>query len=67
MSASKEEFFKPGRVPAQEKARVTDATARGIIAAETSERDRKTERLRQLRLAQPVAEVEPKPAGKKKR
>lgn len=62
MAISKENFFKPGKISAESKAAATDATAKGIIAAESVEREKKTERLKQLRLEQQDAA----PAGKAK-
>lgn len=65
MTATKDKFFKPGKVDARDKAATTDHTARAIIAAETNARDKKTETLKALRL-QREAEAEtassPKPA-----
>jgi hypothetical protein len=59
MTATKDEFFNPTKLSARDKAAVTDQTARSIIAAETVEREKKTEKLRLLRLereaAQPAA------------
>lgn len=52
MSITKEQFFKPGKLSAQDKASTTNQAARDILAKEASDRERKTDRLRQLRLEQ---------------
>ncbi|MFT4003059.1 MAG: hypothetical protein QM684_22755 [Rhizobium sp.] len=65
MTATKDGFFKPAKVSAQAKADLTDSVARDILAAETAARKVKTEKLRALRLAQPIAETTVK--TKKKR
>jgi hypothetical protein len=49
-----QELFKPQKISAREKAATTSQVARQIIETEASERIRKTERLRQLREAQPI-------------
>lgn len=56
MTATKDEFFNSAKLSAREKAAVTDNTARSIIAAEASERDKKTERLKLMRLEREAAE-----------
>ena len=53
MAATKEQFFKPARASAQDKAKQTHTVAQTIVAAEAAAREKKTERLRALRLAQP--------------
>lgn len=63
MTATKDKFFKPGKVDARDKAATTDHTARAIIAAESSARDKKTEALKALRL-QREAEAAPEAAAK---
>ncbi len=65
MTASQKEFFKPEKVSAAKKAEETDSAAKGIVAQETAARDKKTEKLRALRLAKEA--VEPEPVPKKKR
>lgn len=69
MTASKTEFFNPAKMSSRDKAELTDHTARAIIAAELSEREKKTEKLRALRLEkaadEPAAPVK-KTAGRKK-
>jgi hypothetical protein len=52
MAASKDKFFDPAKMKSKDKAAVTDDTARAIIAAEATARDKKTEKLRALRMAQ---------------
>ncbi|MFK0165154.1 hypothetical protein [Rhizobium sp. NPDC090279] len=65
MTATKDRFFKPAKSTAETKLAQTDANARDIIDAEAAIRETKTERLRALRLAQPVAET-PKKTGRVK-
>jgi hypothetical protein len=71
MTATKEAFFKPGKLSSQDKASMTDKAAKQIITAESDLRAKKTERLRQLREAQEAAIAAPppprtkKPSGKK--
>lgn len=68
MTATKDQFFKPAKMSAQDKASAIDHMARQIIAKETSQREQKTERLRKLREAQEaLAPAEPAPRGKSKR
>jgi hypothetical protein len=67
MTATRQQFFKPTKVSAAKKAEETDSVAKGIVAQEAAARDKKTEKLRALRLAQEVAEPAPVPAPKKKR
>jgi len=64
MTVTKEKFFKQARVSPQDKISATDLAAREITAAETANREKKTEKLRALRLAQPV--VEPAKQSKKR-
>lgn len=59
MNITKEQFFKPGKMSAQDKASTTNHAAREILAKEASDRERKTDRLRQLRLEQQGAIVTP--------
>lgn len=66
MTATKDVFFKPTKVSAQAKAELTTSAARDILAAETAARHKKTEKLRALRMAQPVAEVQRKIKAKKR-
>jgi hypothetical protein len=67
MTATKEEFFNPAKLSARDKAAATDSTARAIIADETATRQKKTERLRQLRLQQEAAEQAQAPVRSKGR
>ncbi|QRM56790.1 hypothetical protein [Sinorhizobium sp. BG8] len=53
-------FFKPDKLPAHGTASPIDTTAKNIVAAETAARDKKTQKLRALRLAQPNAEAKPR-------
>jgi hypothetical protein len=64
VTVTKENIFKPGKLSSQDKAAVTDATAKGIVAAETTARDRKTEQLKRLRLER---EASAPPSGIKSR
>lgn len=64
MTVTKETFFNPVKLSAQEKAAATDHTARTIIAAEATEREKKTARLRALRMQQEPVVADPKPARK---
>jgi len=66
MTATKEQFFKPTKVNATQKAEVTNSVARGIIEQETAARDKKTEKLRALRLAKEAAITAPPPKKKRK-
>jgi hypothetical protein len=61
MTATKEKFFNPVKLSAHDKAAATDHTARSIIAAELSAREKKTEKLKALRLQQ-AAEAQPETA-----
>jgi hypothetical protein len=66
MTATKEEFFKPGKLSAQAKAEQTNTVVRDILDAETTAREKKTEKLKALRLAQPMPEAAaPKKRGRK--
>lgn len=57
MSEKEDTFFKPEKLSPQAKADQTNAAARDILAGEAAARQKKTEALRALRLAQPVAEA----------
>ena len=67
MTATKQNFFKPTKVSADKKAAETTSAARGIVEQETSERDKKTERLRALRLAKAAADPAPPPQKRTKK
>lgn len=65
MTATKEAFFKPGKMSAQDKAAAIDHAAREIISKEAAQREKKTERLRKLREAQEAENANsPVPAKK---
>jgi len=66
MTATKGEFFNPAKLSSRDKAEATDHTARAIIAAEASARDKKTEKLRALRLQQAADEPEAAPVKKRR-
>ena len=66
MTASEEQFFKPGKASAAKKAENTDSAAKGIVAQEAAAREKKTEKLRALRLAKEAAEPAPLPKAKRK-
>jgi len=55
MVATKEKFFSPTKLSAQQKAATTHDAAMQIIDAEVSAREKKTQKLRQLRLEQEAA------------
>ncbi|MEJ8310953.1 hypothetical protein [Agrobacterium larrymoorei] len=68
MTATKDEFFKPGKLTPQQKASATNDAVSEILAAETAQRLKKTERLREARLAreaETVVVTPPAPAKKK--
>ncbi|PRX08703.1 hypothetical protein [Martelella mediterranea] len=67
MTATKDEFFKPGRMSASDKASITDRAARAIIAEEATQLQSKTERLRRLRLEREATEAAPEPKKKRTR
>ena len=61
MTATKDQFFKPGRVSATDKLATTDKAAREIIAEEARLLDTKTARLRRLRMERDAAAPAEKP------
>ncbi len=66
MTTTTQELFKPEKISARDKAATTSQVARQIIETEAADRIRKTERLRQLREAQPI-ELKPiRPARRRK-
>lgn len=65
MTATKDEFFNPTKLSARDKAAATDHTARAIIAAETLQREKKTEKLRQLRLQHEADQPPARPKSRK--
>ncbi len=58
MTVTKDEFFKPEKLTAQQKAAATNSAAAQILAAEAAHRTKKTDRLRELRLAHEATLVE---------
>ena len=60
------ELFKPEKISARDKAATTSQVARQIIETEAAERIRMTERLRQLREAQPIEMKPIRPARRRK-
>jgi hypothetical protein len=72
MVATKEKFFSPTKLSAQQKAATTHDAAMQIIDAEVSAREKKTQKLRQLRLEQEAAkpvvtEAAAAPKGRKRK
>ena len=65
-TATREQFFKPAKTSAAAKAEETNSVAKGIIAQETAARDKKTEKLRALRLAKEASTPTPLPTKKRK-
>ena len=63
MTKTKDNLFKPEKLSAQAKSEQTTSIAKDILADEASARQKKTDRLRALRLAQ---EPVPAPKAKKK-
>ena len=59
MTVTKETFFKPDKQPVQDQGSQADAKAKNIVAAEAVEREKKTEKLRALRLAQSQVNAKP--------
>ncbi|MEI2296576.1 hypothetical protein [Ensifer sp. MJa1] len=55
MTSTRNNIFKPGKGSANEKAIANDQSARGIVAAEKLARDKKTEKLKALRLERAAA------------
>ncbi|WP_430251784.1 hypothetical protein [Neorhizobium sp. DAR64860/K0K1] len=52
MTATKDQFFKPAKMSAQAKSEQTNSVVRDILDAEVIAREKKTEKLRALRLQQ---------------
>ncbi len=65
MTKAKDNLFKPEKLSAQAKSEQTTSIARDILAHEASARQKKTDRLRALRLAQ-EAELGTEPKAKTK-
>jgi hypothetical protein len=57
MTETKDTFFKPEKLSPQAKAEQTTSVARDILESEAVARQKKTEKLRALRLAQPAPEA----------
>lgn len=64
MIGTKQPFVKPTKVSAEKKAADTNSAARGIVQQEANAREKKTERLRALRLAKEACD--PAPAAPKR-
>ncbi|MBB6488682.1 hypothetical protein [Rhizobium lusitanum] len=64
MTETKDNLFKPEKLSAQAKSEQTTSIAKDILAGEASARQKKTDRLRALRLAQEAA-TSPAPKTKK--
>ncbi|HEV7248400.1 MAG TPA: hypothetical protein VGN93_15605 [Shinella sp.] len=67
MTATRQQFFKPTKVSAATKAAETDSAAKTIVAQEAAARDKKTEKLRAMRIAQEAAQPAPLPTTKKRK
>lgn len=66
MTANSERFFKPTQTTADKKASETNSVAWRIIDQEAAMREKKTEKLRALRLAKEVINPAPLPKLKRK-
>ncbi len=55
MTATKDQFFKPAKLSADAKAKHTNSIVRDILDSEAAAREKKTQNLRALRLAQGTA------------
>ncbi|MBB3395277.1 MULTISPECIES: hypothetical protein [unclassified Rhizobium] len=64
---SKDEFFNPAKLSPRDKAATTDTTAKAIITAEAAAREKKTEKLRALRLQQEAEAPTPAAPARKRR
>jgi hypothetical protein len=67
MTATRQQFFKPTRANATQKAEETNSASKGIVAQEAAAREKKTEKLRALRLAQEAAQPTPLPVVRKRK
>lgn len=67
MTATRQQFFKPTKVSSEKKAEETNSVARGIVEQEASAREKKTAKLRALRLAKEAAEPAPEAPKRKKK
>ena len=66
MTATKQQFFKPTKVSAEAKSAQTNSIARGIVEQEAAAREKKTEKLRALRMAREAATPASLPVLKRK-
>ncbi|MDP9836709.1 hypothetical protein J2T09_001454 [Neorhizobium huautlense] len=72
MTATKDPVSKPAKLSTQQKAEQTNSVVRQILDAEVTAREKKTEKLRALRLAQSETDAaeqvaaKPKKAGRSK-
>lgn len=67
MAATKDQFFKPAKQSSSAKAAATESASRLIIDAEANMRDKKTERLKALRMARDAVMVPAEPVKAKSR
>ena len=58
MTATKNQFFKPSKMSAQAKSEQATSVVKDILASEVQAREKKTERLKALRMSQIPADVE---------
>ena len=65
MVATKDSFFTQAKLSSQKKAENTHDAAMQIVDAEIAAREKKTARLRELRLAQEAAAPAPEPPAKR--
>jgi hypothetical protein len=66
MAADKDNFLAPGKVSQQAKSAATDQMARMIVSQEAAAREKKTARLKALRMQQEPVADEPTASEKKK-
>ncbi|CAK7255773.1 MULTISPECIES: hypothetical protein [unclassified Shinella] len=66
MTATRKQFPKPTKASAEKKAAETNSIARRIVDQEAAAREKKTEKLRALRLAKEAANPVPLPKLKRK-
>jgi hypothetical protein len=66
MTATKQQFFKPTKMSAEAKSSQTNSIARGIVEQEAAAREKKTEKLRALRMAKEAANPAPVPKLKQR-
>ncbi|MGF9564059.1 hypothetical protein [Neorhizobium sp. JUb45] len=63
MTETKDQILKPAKLSAQQKAAQTNSVVRDILDAEVTAREKKTEKLRAMRLAQTEEEAAAKHAA----